>query len=65
MLINFIEAGTGNTISVNPTHVVCVFEQDITDAGRKTVINMLNGNVAVEEKLLDVIGVLQGQLDGR
>ena len=65
MLINFIEAGTGKTISVNPTHVVCVFEQEVTDIGTKTVINMLNGNVAVEEKLLDVIGVLQGQLDGR
>lgn len=62
MLINFIEAGTGNSIAVNPSHVVCVFEQDITDIGKKTVINMLNGNVAVEEKVLEVIGVLQGQL---
>jgi hypothetical protein len=62
MLIYFTEAGTGNSIAVNPTHVVCVFEQDIKEVGKKTVINLLNGNVAVEEKVIDVVGTLQGQL---
>ena len=62
MLLTFIEAGTGNTISINPKHVVCVFTQTIEDVGTKTVINMLNGNLAVEDDYLDVVGRIQGEL---
>jgi hypothetical protein len=61
MLLTFTEAQTGNSIAVNPEHVVCVFT-GTDESGTKTVINVLNGNIAVSEDYLNVVGQLQGQL---
>ncbi|CAB4133420.1 hypothetical protein UFOVP250_172 [uncultured Caudovirales phage] len=64
MLVNFVEAGTGKSIAINPVHVVCLFEKAFDDLGEKTIISMINGNVAVDESYIEVMGVLQGQLNG-
>jgi hypothetical protein len=59
MLINFTDATTGNSVAVNPQHVVCVFTNKDEKTGLTvTVINVLNGNIAVDEDYDDVLGKL-------
>jgi hypothetical protein len=63
MLLHFTDATTGNSVAVNPQHVVCVFtNKDETTGLTSTVINMLNGNIAITEEYLTVTGQLQGEL---
>ena len=63
MLLHFTDATTSNPVAVNPSHVVCVFTTlDEKTALNNTVINMLNGNIAVTEDYLEVVGRLQGEL---
>jgi hypothetical protein len=62
MLIPFEDAEQGSTIFVNPKQVSVVFEGDNPEGVRLTMINLLNGNVATLEPLLDVVGKLQAEL---
>ena len=62
MLIPFLDAETKGTIFVNPKQVSVVFEGDNPEGVRLTMINLLNGNVATQEPLLDVVGKLQAEL---
>jgi len=63
MLINFTDATNGNSVSVNPQHVVCVFTTKDEKSGLDaTVINVLNGNIAVTESFTEVVGRIQGEL---
>lgn len=62
MLIPFTDAETEGTIFVNPKQVSVVFEGNNPEGIRLTMINLLNGNVATQESLLDVVGKLQAEL---
>lgn len=62
MLIPFTDAETEGTIFVNPKQVSVVFEGNNPEGIRLTMINLLNGNVATQEPLLDVVGKLQAEL---
>ena len=62
MLIPFIDAETEGTIFVNPKQVSVVFEGKNLQDIQLTMINLLNGNVATQEPLLDVVGKLQAEL---
>jgi hypothetical protein len=63
MLINFTDATTGNSVAVNPQHVVCVFTNKDEKTGLTvTVINVLNGNIAVTEEYTEVVGRIQSEL---
>jgi hypothetical protein len=62
MLIPFQDAETGGTIFVNPKQVSVVFEGKNPEGIQLTMINLLNGNIATEEPLLDVVGKLQAEL---
>jgi hypothetical protein len=54
-MLYFTEVGTKNSLAINPEYVVLVF-QKIEDDEKLTVINMINGNVAVEEDYLETVG---------
>jgi hypothetical protein len=56
-MLYFTEVGTKNSLAINPEYVVLVF-QKIEDDEKLTVINMINGNVAVEEDYLETVGRL-------
>lgn len=62
MLIPFQDAETKGTIFVNPKQVSVVFEGKNPEGIQLTMINLLNGNVATLEPLLDVVGKLQAEL---
>jgi len=62
MLIPFLDAETNGTIFVNPKQVSVVFEGKNPEGVQLTMINLLNGNVATQEPLLDVVGKLQAEL---
>jgi uncharacterized protein YlzI (FlbEa/FlbD family) len=63
MLIIYTDATTGNSVAINPEHVVCVFtNKDETTGLTSTIINMLNGNIAVTEEYSEVVGRIQGEL---
>jgi len=62
MLIPFIDAETESTIFVNPKQISVVFEGKNPEGIQLTMINLLNGNVATLEPLLDVVGKLQAEL---
>lgn len=57
MLLYFTEIETKNSLAINPEHVVIVFEK-VEENKKFTVINVLNGNVAVEEGYLETVGRL-------
>jgi uncharacterized protein YlzI (FlbEa/FlbD family) len=59
----YTDATTGNSVAINPQHIVCVFtNKDETTGLTTTVINMLNGNIAVTEDHLTVINQIQSEL---
>ena len=63
MLLNFTDATTGQTVAVNPVHVICVFTNTDEKTGTKvTVINTLSGNVAVIDDYLETVGRINGSL---
>ena len=64
MLIPFQDAENGKTFFVNPEQVAVVFEGVNPQEETVTMINLLNGNLATKESLLDVVGRLQGALNG-
>ena len=62
MLIPFLDAETEGIIFVNPKQVSVVFEGKNPEGIQLTMINLLNGNVATQEPLLEVVGKLQAEL---
>lgn len=62
MLIPFKDAETEGTIFVNPKQVSVVFEGKNPEGIQLTMINLLNGNVATLEPLLEVVGKLQSEI---
>jgi len=63
MLLIFTEFQTGNSIAINPSNVVCVFVgKDPKSQADATFINMVNGNLAVTEEYLTVVGCINGLL---
>jgi hypothetical protein len=62
MLIPFLDAETEGTIFVNPKQISVVFEGKNPEGIQLTMINLLNGNVATREPLLEVVGKLQAEL---
>jgi|APCry1669189534_1035231.scaffolds.fasta_scaffold47342_2 hypothetical protein len=58
MFLKFIEVKTKDTIAVNSDHVVAAFVATEGDLQGKTIINLINGMVAVEESLVTVLGQL-------
>lgn len=62
MLLQFTDAVTNNSISINPSKVVAVFTVAEGEHEGKTVIGVTNGNLLVSESYIDVVGQLQGQL---
>jgi len=62
MLIPFLDAETEGTIFVNPKQISVVFEGKNPEGIQLTMINLLNGNVATREPLLEVVSKLQAEL---
>lgn len=61
MLVNFTDATTNNSLAVNLAQLVCVFTVE-EEGVEKTILNMLNGNLAVKESYLETIGRINGEL---
>jgi hypothetical protein len=62
MLIPFLDAETEGIIYVNPKQISVVFEGKNPEGIQLTMINLLNGNVATREPLLEVVSKLQAEL---
>ena len=58
MFLKFTESKSNQVIAINPEHVVAVFEAADGDFKGKTVLNLINGSVAIEESLVTVFGQL-------
>jgi hypothetical protein len=58
MFLKFTETKSQDTIVVNTDNIVAVFTATESDLKGKTVINLTNGMVAVEESFVSVIGQL-------
>ena len=64
MLVYFTDNNTQKSVAINPKHVVCVFTTVATEETPEfTIVNMLNGNVALKEDYLEVVGRLNGELN--
>lgn len=61
MLVYFTDATTNGSIAVNLTQLVCVFTVE-EEGVEKTILNMLNGNLAIKETYLDAVGRINGEL---
>jgi len=61
MLVNFIDATTKESVAINLANLVCVFT--VKEEGvEKTVINMVNGNITVNENYLEVVGRINAEM---
>ena len=58
MILKFTESKSNQVIGINTKHIVAVFEASEGDFKGKTVLNLINGAVAIEESLVDVMGQL-------
>lgn len=58
MLYKFTEAKSNDCIAINMDHIVAVFTATEGDLQGKTILNLINGMVAVEESLVSVLGTL-------
>lgn len=58
MIIKFTESKSNQTFGVNSDHIVAVFQATEGEFLGKTVINLVNGVVVVEEDLVTVLGQL-------
>lgn len=58
MILKFTESKSNQVIGINAEHIVAVFEASEGDFKGKTVLNLVNGAVAIEESLIDVLGQL-------
>jgi len=57
-LIKFIDAESNNPIYINPKQVSVVFSGVNSEGVKLTMINLLNGNVATQEDIVEVISKL-------
>ena len=63
MLIYFTDAMSKKPIAINPTHVIAVLESPNTEeVPGNTVVNLVTGTVVLEEKVLSVVGLINGEL---
>ena len=58
MILKFTECKSNQVIGINADHIVAVFEASEGEFKNKTVLNLVNGAVAIEEDLLTVLGQL-------
>lgn len=58
MFVKFTETKTKDCIAINTDQIVAVFTATEGDLEGKTIINLMNGMVAVEESLVSVLGTL-------
>lgn len=58
MILKFTESKSNQVIGINSEYVVAVFEASEGDFKGKTVLNLVNGAVAIEEDLVTVLGQL-------
>ena len=58
-LLTFTDAIGKNSIYVNPEHVVAVFTAADGEQAGKTIIGVINGNIVVEEDLIEVLGQIK------
>lgn len=58
MILKFTESKSNQVIGINAKYVVAVFEASEGDFKGKTVLNLVNGAVAIEEDLITVLGQL-------
>jgi hypothetical protein len=62
MLYKFTETKSQSVIAINPRHIVAVFENmEPGDFRGKTILNLVNGAVAIDEDLLTVMGILEAR----
>ena len=62
MLYKFTETKSQTVIAINPDHVVAVFQTiEEGEFNGKTILNLVNGAVAVNEDLLTVMGILEAR----
>jgi hypothetical protein len=57
-MLHFTESISKSSIAINPKHVVAVFAATEGEQKGKTVISIVNGNIAVEEDYLETVGRL-------
>ena len=63
MLLYFTDANTQKSVAINPEHIVCIFTTVPTEnEPETTIVNMVNGNIAIKDDYLDVVGRLNGEL---
>ena len=61
MLVNFVDSVTNESVAVNLANLVCVFT--VKEEGvEKTILNMINGNLAVKENYLEVVGRINAEM---
>jgi hypothetical protein len=61
MLVNFNDSVTNESVAVNLSNLVCVFT--VKEEGvEKTILNMINGNIAVKENYLEVVGRINAEM---
>jgi hypothetical protein len=58
-MIWLTDAQTNGKVAINPTYVVAVFTAPEGPMAGKTIISLTNGQIAVSESDLDVIGLLK------
>jgi hypothetical protein len=61
MLIHFTDSSTNNSIAVNLNQLVCIFTVE-EEGVEKTILNMLNGNLAIKESYLEAVGRINGEM---
>lgn len=71
MLLYFTEFESQKSVAINPKHVVTVFTVQETEkeetkryAG-KTAIVLVNGNIVIEEELLETVGRINAEIDSK
>ena len=64
MLIYFADITTGNSVALNPEHIVAVFEVTEGDHKGKTVISIVTGGTLItDESQFNVVGKINGELN--
>ena len=58
MFLKFTETKSNKVIVINLKHIVAVFEATEGEFEGKTIINLVNGAVSVDESLVTVMGQL-------
>jgi hypothetical protein len=54
------DANNNSKVAINPTYVVAIFTAQEGPLQGKTVISLTNGQIAVSEDDLTIVGMLQG-----